>query len=87
MAKGFVAGAVWGLVVSAAGAAAVSLAVGVAPIVDAPPAPEQGEALWPGEGSVRRREEYLEKGILLPGQLVAELEKLAVELAITLRWA
>ena len=43
MAKGFVAGAVWGLVVSAAGAAAVSLAVGVAPIVDAPPAPEDIE--------------------------------------------
>lgn len=59
----------------------------VAHLKDAPPAPEQGEALWPGEGSVRRREEYLEKGILLPGQLVAELEKLAVELAITLRWA
>ncbi|MFZ5961506.1 divergent polysaccharide deacetylase family protein [Thalassococcus sp. BH17M4-6] len=34
MARGFVAGAIWGLVVSAAGAGAVSLAVGVAPIVE-----------------------------------------------------
>ncbi len=53
----------------------------------APAAPGQGEAQWPGEGSFRRRSEYLQEGILLPGQLVEELQQLAVELAIELRWA
>jgi LDH2 family malate/lactate/ureidoglycolate dehydrogenase len=53
----------------------------------APAAPEQGEAQWPGEGSFRRRSKYLQEGILLPGQLVDELQQLAAELTIELRWA
>lgn len=52
----------------------------------APAAPEQGEAQWPGEGSFRRRTEYLKAGITLPGPLAAELEQLAAELSITLQW-
>ena len=52
-----------------------------------PAAPEQGEALWPGEGSFRRRGEYLQDGIPLPGQLVEELQQLAADLALELHWA
>jgi LDH2 family malate/lactate/ureidoglycolate dehydrogenase len=53
----------------------------------APPAPEQGEAQWPGEGSFRRRAEYLEHGIALPPQLAAELEALAREMSLTIAFA
>ena len=53
----------------------------------APPAPEQGEAQWPGEGSFRRRAEYLQHGIALPPQLAAELEALAREMSLTIAFA
>lgn len=52
----------------------------------APPAPEQGEAQWPGEGSFRRRAEYLEHGIALP-PLAAVLEALAREVSLTIAFA
>lgn len=52
----------------------------------APPAPEQGEAQWPGEGSFRRRAEYLAEGIPIPLKLAADAEALARELAVPLRW-
>lgn len=48
----------------------------------APTAPEQGEALWPGEGSFRRRAEYLAQGIPLAPRLVGEMEALAAELGL-----
>ena len=48
----------------------------------APRAPAQGEAQWPGEGSFRRRREYLENGIALPLSLAQDLEKLARELGV-----
>ena len=35
----------------------------------APPAEDQGEAQWPGEGSYRRRTEYLAQGIPIPYQV------------------
>jgi len=57
----------------------------VAHLKEAAPAPEQGEALWPGEGSFRRRSEYLREGIPLPEQLAVALEELAAELAIELQ--
>ena len=57
----------------------------VAHLKDAPSAPEQGEALWPGEGSFKRRKAYLAEGIPLPEQLIAELETLATELALELK--
>ena len=53
----------------------------------APPAPEQVEAQWPGEGSLRRRAEYLEHGIALPPPLAAELEALAREMSLTIAFA
>jgi LDH2 family malate/lactate/ureidoglycolate dehydrogenase len=53
----------------------------------APPAPEQGEAQWPGEGSFRRRAEYLEHGIALPPPLAAEWEALAREMSLTIAFA
>ena len=37
---------------------------------------------WPGEGSFRRRREYLENGIALPLSLAEDLEKLARELSV-----
>ncbi len=52
----------------------------------APPAPEQGEAQWPGEGSFRRRAEYLARGILIPPRLVTDMEALARELFVPLKW-
>ena len=52
-----------------------------------PPAPEQGEAQWPGEGSFRRRAEYLKHGIALPPPLAAELEALAREMSLTIALA
>ena len=52
----------------------------------APPAPEQGEAQWPGEGSFRRRAEYLEQGIPIPLKLVTDAEALARELGVALKW-
>ena len=54
---------------------------------DAPPAPDQGEAQWPGEGSFRRQQAYLDSGIELPGPLVAELEALAYDLDLGIQWA
>ena len=52
----------------------------------APPADEQGEAQWPGEGSYRRRTEYLAHGIPIPLKLAADLEVLAQELSVPLIW-
>lgn len=52
----------------------------------APPAAEQGEAQWPGEGSYRRRTEYLAYGIPIPIKLASDLEVLAQELSVPLRW-
>jgi LDH2 family malate/lactate/ureidoglycolate dehydrogenase len=53
----------------------------------APPAAEQGEAQWPGEGSFGRRAEYLEYGIALPPPLAAELEALAREMSLMIALA
>ena len=52
----------------------------------APPAEEQGEAQWPGEGSYRRRTEYLVHGIPIPTKLAADIEVLAQELSVALNW-
>ena len=52
----------------------------------APSAEEQGEAQWPGEGSYRRRIEYLAHGIPIPIKLATDLEVLAEELSVTLNW-
>ena len=52
----------------------------------AAPAAEQGEPQWPGEGSYRRRTEYLACGIPIPIKLAADLEVLAQELSVPLRW-
>ena len=52
----------------------------------APPAPEQGEAQWPGEGSFRRRTEYLAQGIPIFPKLAEDVEALARELGVPLRW-
>ena len=52
----------------------------------APPASEQGEAQWPGEGSYRRRTEYLVDGIPIPIKLASDLEELAQELSVPLDW-
>ncbi len=52
----------------------------------APAAKEQGEAQWPGEGSYRRRAEYLRDGIPIPSQLAADLDVLAQELSVPLSW-
>ena len=52
----------------------------------APPAEEQGEAQWPGEGSYRRRTEYLTHGIPIPLKLAADLEVLAQDLSVPLNW-
>lgn len=51
-----------------------------------PPAPEQGEAQWPGEGSFRRRVQYLTRGIPLPAGLAAELEALGRESSVPVSW-
>lgn len=52
----------------------------------APPAEEQGEAQWPGEGSYRRRTEYLAEGIPIPLKLAEDMEELAQELSVALNW-
>ena len=52
----------------------------------APPAEEQGEAQWPGEGSYRRRTEYMADGIPIPLKLATDLEELAQELSVPLNW-
>lgn len=52
----------------------------------APPAPEQGEAQWPGERSYRCRTEYLEHGIPIPIKLAADMETLARKLSVSLSW-
>ena len=52
----------------------------------APPAAEQGEAQWPGEGSYRRRTEYLMDGIPIPPKLAVDMEVLAQQLSIPLNW-
>jgi LDH2 family malate/lactate/ureidoglycolate dehydrogenase len=55
-------------------------------LASASPAPEQGEARWPGEGSYRRRTDYLERGIPLPVDLAEELDSLARDLSVALEW-
>ncbi len=52
----------------------------------APGAPEQGEALWPGEGSHRRRLDYLRDGIPLSGNLALRLDGLADLTSVSIRW-
>ncbi len=52
----------------------------------APAAEEQGEAQWPGEGSYRRRTEYLRDGIPISLKLAADLDGLAQELSVPLSW-
>ena len=52
----------------------------------APSAEEQGKAQWPGEGSYRRRTEYLAHGIPIPLKLAADLEVLAQDLSVPLNW-
>ncbi len=52
----------------------------------APRAEEQGEPLWPGEGSYRRRLDYLRNGIPINGHLVAKLEVLADQSSISIPW-
>ena len=50
-------------------------------------APEQGPVQWPGEGSYRRRDEYLEHGIALEATLAAQVDELAGDLDVPIRWA
>jgi LDH2 family malate/lactate/ureidoglycolate dehydrogenase len=52
----------------------------------APRAPEQGEAMWPGEGSFQRRDAYLKDGIPITPKLAADLDRLAEDLGIEIRW-
>jgi LDH2 family malate/lactate/ureidoglycolate dehydrogenase len=52
----------------------------------APKAPEQGEAVWPGEGSFRRRDEYLQDGIPITPKLATDLETMAAAMGIGIRW-
>jgi LDH2 family malate/lactate/ureidoglycolate dehydrogenase len=52
----------------------------------APSAEVQGEVQWPGEGSYRRRTEYLAHGIPIPMQLAADLDALAQQLSVPLNW-
>ena len=52
----------------------------------ATPAEEQGETQWPGEGSYRRRTEYLKDSIPIPLTLAADLDVLAQELSVPLNW-
>ncbi|MCZ6677718.1 MAG: Ldh family oxidoreductase [Candidatus Poribacteria bacterium] len=51
-----------------------------------PRAEDQGEVQWPGEGSYRRRTEYLERGIPIPLMLATDLEALALDLSVPLHW-
>lgn len=51
-----------------------------------PPAEAQGEVQWPGEGSYRRRTEYLAHGIPIPMKLAVDLEALAHQLSVPLNW-
>jgi len=52
----------------------------------APRAPEQGEALWPGEGSYRRRLDYLQNGIPVSGNLALRLDTLADLNSVSIGW-
>jgi len=52
----------------------------------APTAPEQGEPLWPGEGSFRRRLDYLQHGIPINRHLAVKLELLADQNSISIPW-
>jgi len=52
----------------------------------APPAPEQGAVRWPGESSVRRRQDYLAEGIRLDPHIVADMDALAQELDVAVQW-
>lgn len=50
-------------------------------------APEQGAVQWPGEGSFQHRTDYLANGIALPPQLVEDLDALAKELSVQIKWS
>lgn len=50
-------------------------------------APEQGPVQWPGEGSYQRRADYLKNGIALEATLANQVEDLARDLEIPIRWA
>ncbi|MEM7533119.1 MAG: Ldh family oxidoreductase [Chloroflexota bacterium] len=51
-----------------------------------PTEPKQGEALWPGEASARRRKDYQENGIDIPERLAADMDTLADELGVNVAW-
>lgn len=53
---------------------------------NAPSAADQGEPLWPGEGSHRRRSDYLQNGIPINGALAAKLEVLARSNLLSIPW-
>ena len=50
-------------------------------------APEQGPVQWPGEGSYQRRADYVKNGIALEATLADQVDKLARDLEIPIRWA
>jgi LDH2 family malate/lactate/ureidoglycolate dehydrogenase len=50
------------------------------------PAPEQGEARWPGEGSYRRKSDYKKRGIPLAGRLADIADRLSLEFRVPLVW-
>ena len=50
-------------------------------------APEQGPVQWPGEGSYQRRADYLKHGIALEATLANQMDELARDLEIPIRWA
>ncbi|NKB67373.1 MAG: hypothetical protein GKR89_09960 [Candidatus Latescibacteria bacterium] len=50
-------------------------------------APEQGPVQWPGEGSYQRRRDYLQDGITLEAALAAQVDQLAADLSLSVRWA
>lgn len=50
-------------------------------------APEQGPVQWPGEGSYQRRTDYVKHGIALEAALANQVEELARDLEVPIRWA
>ncbi|MDE2736794.1 MAG: hypothetical protein OXI72_20540 [Gemmatimonadota bacterium] len=50
-------------------------------------APDQGPVQWPGEGSYQRRADYLKHGIALEATLAEQVEELARDLEVPIRWA
>ena len=50
-------------------------------------APEQGPVQWPGEGSYQRCADCLKHGIALEATLADQVDELARDLAVPIRWA